>query len=141
MAKDKNVAFRLKYLALLPLLVATACQQPAKTNIIETPSAQIQPALVNNAWIEISHRALDYNIKKVQALLGDKAGMCAVLKGDAYGHDLTLVTPVMIENNVQCIGLTSNTELKQVRDLGFKGRLMRVRNATEKRWLKPLNLL
>nr|WP_154609564.1 alanine racemase [Providencia sp. wls1950] len=132
MAKDNNVAFRLKYLALLPLLVATACQQPAKTNIIETPSAQIQPALVNNAWIEISHSALDYNIKKVQALLGDKAGMCAVLKGDAYGHDLTLVTPVMIENNVQCIGLTSNTELKQVRDLGFKGRLMRVRNATEK---------
>ncbi|MDR2989160.1 MAG: alanine racemase, partial [Providencia alcalifaciens] len=126
------MAFRLKYLALLPLLVATACQQPAKTNIIETPSAQIQPALVNNAWIEISHSALDYNIKKVQALLGDKAGMCAVLKGDAYGHDLTLVTPVMIENNVQCIGLTSNTELKQARDLGFKGRLMRVRNATEK---------
>lgn len=132
MAKDKNVSFRLRYLALLPLLVATACQQPAKTNIIETSSAQVQPAVVNNSWIEISHSALDYNIKKVQTLLGDKAGLCAVLKGDAYGHDLTLVTPVMIENNVQCIGLTSNTEFKQVRDLGFKGRLMRVRNATEK---------
>ncbi|MFV8111963.1 alanine racemase, partial [Enterobacter cloacae complex sp.6700816] len=104
-----------------PLLVATACQQPVKTNIIETSSAQVQPAVINNSWIEISHSALDYNIKKVQTLLGDKAGLCAVLKGDAYGHDLTLVTPVMIENNVQCIGLTSNTEFKQVRDLGFKG--------------------
>ena len=43
------------------------------------------------------------------------------------------VAPIMIENNVQCIGVTNNQELKEVRDLGFKGRLMRVRNATEQR--------
>ncbi|MDR2226327.1 alanine racemase [Providencia sp. R33] len=129
------MAFRLKYLALLPLFVAaTACQQPTNTNntSIATPAAQVQPVVVNNSWIEISESALDFNIKKVQALLGDKSSMCAVLKGDAYGHDLSLVTPVMIANNVQCIGVTNNQELKTVRDLGFKGRLMRVRSATEK---------
>nr|ELR5229591.1 alanine racemase [Providencia rettgeri] len=129
------MAFRLKYLALLPLLVAaTACQQPTNTNnaSIATPAAQVQPVVVNNSWIEISESALDFNIKKVQALLGDKSSMCAVLKGDAYGHDLSLVTPVMIANNVQCIGVTNNQELKTVRDLGFKGRLMRIRSATEK---------
>ncbi|GAB1438833.1 alanine racemase [Providencia sp.] len=130
------MAFRLKYLALLPLFVAvTACQQPANiranTTAMNLTQTQSQPEIVNNSWIEISHSALDYNIKKVQDLLGNKSGMCAVLKGDAYGHDLSLVTPVMIENNVQCIGVTSNQELKTVRDLGFKGRLMRVRNATE----------
>ncbi len=133
--KENLVAFRLKYLALLPLLVAaTACQQPTNTNnaSIATPAAQVQPVVVNNSWIEISESALDFNIKKVQALLGDKSSMCAVLKGDAYGHDLSLVTPVMIANNVQCIGVTNNQELKTVRDLGFKGRLMRVRSATEK---------
>lgn len=126
------MSFRLRYLALLPLLVATACQQPANTNTKAIPDAQVQPIIVNNSWIEISRSALDFNIKKVQALLGDKSSLCAVLKGDAYGHDLTLVTPLMIENNVQCIGLTNNQEFKQVRELGFKGRLMRVRNATEK---------
>ncbi|WP_428846733.1 alanine racemase [Providencia rettgeri] len=134
-AKENLVAFRLKYLALLPLFVAaTACQQPTNTNntSIATPAAQVQPVIVNNSWIEISESALDFNIKKVQALLGDKSSMCAVLKGDAYGHDLSLVTPVMIANNVQCIGVTNNQELKTVRDLGFKGRLMRVRSATEK---------
>lgn len=125
------MSFRLRYLALLPLLVATACQQPANTNTKAIPDAQVQPIIVNNSWIEISRSALDFNIKKVQALLGDKSSLCAVLKGDAYGHDLTLVTPLMIENNVQCIGLTNNQEFKQVRELGFKGRLMRVRNATE----------
>ncbi|WP_374446827.1 alanine racemase [Providencia sp.] len=134
-AKENLVAFRLKYLALLPLFVAaTACQQPTNTNntSIATPAVQVQPVVVNNSWIEISESALDFNIKKVQALLGDKSSMCAVLKGDAYGHDLSLVTPVMIANNVQCIGVTNNQELKTVRDLGFKGRLMRVRSATEK---------
>ncbi|MGJ3352662.1 alanine racemase [Providencia sp. Je.9.19] len=125
------MSFRLKYLALLPLLVVTACQQPANTNITTTANAQVQPVIVNNAWVEISRSALDYNVKKVQALLGNKSSMCAVLKGDAYGHDLSLVAPVMIENNVQCIGLTNNQEFEQVRALGFKGRLMRVRNATE----------
>lgn len=133
--KENLVAFRLKYLALLPLFVAaTACQQPTNINntSITTPTAQVQPVVVNNSWIEISESALDFNIKKVQALLGDKSSMCAVLKGDAYGHDLSLVTPVMIANNVQCIGVTNNQELKMVRDLGFKGRLMRVRSATEK---------
>ncbi|MEQ4675315.1 alanine racemase [Providencia vermicola] len=129
------MAFRLKYLALLPLFVAaTACQQPTNSNntSIAMPAAQVQPVVVNNSWIEISQSALDFNIKKVQALLGDKSAMCAVLKGDAYGHDLSLVTPVMMANNVQCIGVTNNQELKTVRDLGFKGRLMRVRSATEK---------
>lgn len=134
-AKENLVAFRLKYLALLPLFVAaTACQQPTNSNNTSTamPAAQVQPVVVNNSWIEISQSALDFNIKKVQALLGDKPSMCAVLKGDAYGHDLSLVTPVMMANNVQCIGVTNNQELKTVRDLGFKGRLMRVRSATEK---------
>ncbi|MCW2254783.1 alanine racemase [Providencia alcalifaciens] len=126
------MSFKLRYLALLPLFVVAACQQPINNkNNITTESAQVQPIAVNNAWIEISRSALEFNIKKVQNLLDDKSSLCAVLKGDAYGHDLSLVTPIMIENNVQCIGVTNNQELQTVRNLGFKGRLMRVRNATE----------
>lgn len=125
------MSFKLRYLALLPLLVVAGCQQPANMKAVASESAQVQPIAVNNAWIEISRSALEFNIKKVQNLLGDKSSLCAVLKGDAYGHDLSLVTPIMIENNIQCIGVTNNQELKMVRDLGFKGRLMRVRNATE----------
>ncbi|EML1934836.1 alanine racemase [Providencia stuartii] len=125
------MSFKLRYLALLPLLVVAGCQQPANMKAVASESAQVQTIAVNNAWIEISRSALEFNIKKVQNLLGDKSSLCAVLKGDAYGHDLSLVTPIMIENNIQCIGVTNNQELKMVRDLGFKGRLMRVRNATE----------
>lgn len=58
--------------------------------------------------------------------------MCAILKGDAYGHDLSLVTPVMMQNGVQCIGIASNEEISIVRQSGYTSQLMRVRNATEK---------
>lgn len=125
------MSFGFRYLALLPLFIITGCQQSVNHTPPATQTAQVQPAMVNNSWIEISRSALDFNVKKVQSLLGDKSSLCAVLKGDAYGHDLSLVTPVMLENNVQCIGVTNNQELKEVRDLGFQGRLMRVRNATE----------
>lgn len=123
----------LRHLVLIPLLALTACQQPANHTSADSlfGASQSQSAVVNNARIEISKSALEYNLKKVQTLLGDKSSLCAILKGDAYGHDLSLVTPVMIANNVQCIGVASNQELKTVRDRGFTGRLMRVRNATE----------
>ncbi len=39
----------------------------------------------------------------------------------------------------KCIGVTNNQELKEVRDLGFKGRLMRVRNATEQEMAQATN--
>lgn len=113
----------LRHLAFVPLLAVLGCQQSGQTQ--SAPSAVVQ-----NARLEISKSALVYNTQKVQNLLGDKADLCAILKGDAYGHNLSLVTPVMLENKVQCIGVASNQELQTVRDLGFEGRLMRVRNAT-----------
>lgn len=127
------MSLHLRHLALIPLLVITACHQPASVTATSPLSitAKSQPAVVDNARIEISRSALEYNTQKIQQLLGNKSTLCAILKGDAYGHDLSLVTPVMLKNNVQCIGVASNQELKTVRELGFTGRLMRVRNATE----------
>lgn len=121
----------LRHLVLIPLLTLVACQQPISPNHSLAVTAKNSPEVVNNARLEISQSALEYNTHKVQQLLGNKSTLCAILKGDAYGHDLSLVAPVMIKNNVQCIGVASNQELETVRELGFKGRLMRVRNATE----------
>ena len=123
----------LRHLVLIPLLTLVACQQPTATSPTQTivATAKNSPTVVSNARLEISQSALEYNTHKIQQLLGDKTTLCAILKGDAYGHDLSLVAPVMIKNHVQCIGVASNQELQTVRELGFKGRLMRVRNATE----------
>lgn len=125
--------FHLRHLVLIPLLTLAACNQSATVTPTSSQPAMSkhQAAVVNNARLEISASALEYNTQKVQKLLGNKSSLCAILKGDAYGHDLSLVAPVMMKNNVQCIGVASNQELQTVRELGFKGRLTRVRNATE----------
>lgn len=128
---------RVRCLFLLLLLTLGACSQPSSTvnpdlASISPQSPHTQQLIVNNAWLEISQSALDFNTKKILTLLDNKSTLCAILKGDAYGHDLTLVTPVMIKNNVQCIGVASNQEIKTVREMGFSGRLMRVRSATLK---------
>lgn len=100
-------------LALIPLLLITACHQPvSSTQAGPVPFAVNQQQVVDNTTLEISRSALEYNIHKVQQLLADKTRMCAILKGDAYGHDLSLVTPVMMQNGVQCIGIASNERLE-----------------------------
>ncbi|MBA8561883.1 alanine racemase [Citrobacter freundii] len=120
-------------LALIPLLLITVCHQPVSTTQAgPVPFAVNKQQVVDNTTLEISRSALEYNIHKVQQLLGDKTRMCAILKGDAYGHDLSLVTPVMMQNGVQCIGIASNEEISTVRQSGYTSQLMRVRNATEK---------
>ncbi|MBA7801347.1 alanine racemase [Citrobacter freundii] len=120
-------------LALIPLFLITACHQPVPTSQTgPVPYAVSKQVVVDNTTLEISRSALEYNIHKVQQLLGDKTRLCAILKGDAYGHDLSLVAPVMMQNGVQCIGVASNEEISIVRQAGFTSQLMRVRNATEK---------
>lgn len=102
-------------------------------------SNQVGSEVVNNSWIEISRSALEYNLQKTRSLLGRKAILCAVLKGNAYGHNLPLITAILIENNVQCIGAATNQEFSIIRQLGFKGRLIRIRNATEKEMAQATN--
>ena len=120
-------------LALIPLLLITACHHPVSTTQAGPVHFAVnKQQVVDNTTLEISRSALEYNIHKVQQLLGDKTRMCAILKGDAYGHDLSLVTPVMMQNGVQCIGIASNEEISTVRQSGYTSQLMRVRNATEK---------
>ncbi|WP_323867096.1 alanine racemase [Xenorhabdus szentirmaii] len=55
--------------------------------------------------------------------------MCAVLKGDAYGHGIGLLMPSIIKTGVPCVGITSNEEARIVRESGFKGQLIRIRTA------------
>lgn len=118
-------------LALIPLLLISACHQTTILPTQDTPPQAVNNYLADdNTTLEISRSALEYNIHKVQQLLGQNTKLCAILKGDAYGHDLALVTPLMVQNNVPCIGVASNEELRTVRQAGFTGQLMRVRSGT-----------
>ncbi|CAM4025757.1 alanine racemase [Xenorhabdus thuongxuanensis] len=86
-------------------------------------------AATNNAWVEINTTTFENNIHTLQKKLNKGTKMCAVLKGDAYGHGIDLLMPSIIKTDVPCVGVTSNEEARIVRESGFKGQLIRVRTA------------
>ncbi|CCW30585.1 alanine racemase [Xenorhabdus nematophila] len=83
----------------------------------------------NNAWVEINTTTFENNIHTLQQKLNRNTKMCAVLKGDAYGHGIGLLMPSVIKTGVLCVGITSNEEARIVRESGFKGQLIRIRTA------------
>ncbi|MBO3275996.1 alanine racemase [Pseudomonas schmalbachii] len=87
-------------------------------------------AQVSNAWVEINKAAFEHNIRTLQAELGGKSKLCAVLKADAYGHGIGLLMPSVIAMDVPCVAVASNEEARVVRASGFKGELVRVRTGT-----------
>lgn len=82
-----------------------------------------------NAWIEIDAGAFKHNLEQIQGMIGDSS-ICAVMKADAYGHGIALLMPTIAELNIPCVGVTSNEELRVVRDSGYEGSLVRIRLAT-----------
>jgi len=84
----------------------------------------------SNAWMEIDHKVFESNLAALQKRLNGKTRICAVMKADAYGHGIALLMPSIIRMNIPCVGVTSNEEARVARENGFKGRLMRLRNAT-----------
>ncbi len=83
-----------------------------------------------NAWLEIDKKAFEHNIKTLQVLLEDKSQICVVMKADAYGHGISNLIPSVIAAGIPCVAIASNEEAKVVRENGYNGRIMRVRNAT-----------
>jgi len=81
-----------------------------------------------NGWAEINVHAFEQNIKSVLQKIG-KASLCLVIKANAYGHGLDLLLPIIIKNNCNILGFTSNEEARIARELGYKGRLIRIRSA------------
>ena len=92
---------------------------------------EISPAPTANAWIEIDTQAFENNIKTMNQLLNGKSQLCAVMKANAYGHGIDLLMPSIMKMNVPCVGITSNAEAAVVRKHGYKGKITRLRAATD----------
>lgn len=83
------------------------------------------------ARVEVDRAAIESNLRHVLAEMGGGSPeVCAVLKSDAYGHGIEHVLPLMLAAGVPAVGIVSNSEARLIRDLGFHGRILRVRAAT-----------
>ncbi|HUZ05009.1 MAG TPA: alanine racemase [Acidobacteriaceae bacterium] len=75
-------------------------------------------------WAEISRSRLLSNFKKLQAVAAPHAGLLAVVKADAYGHDVNLCSPWLAEAGAEWLGVTSIEEGVAVRRLCPQARIL-----------------
>lgn len=94
---------------------------------VQPPASRLS---ADHAWLEIDLDAFEGNIRTLQAALGSRTKICAVLKADAYGHGIALLMPSVVASQVPCVGIASNEEARLVRAGGFSGQIMRIRTAT-----------
>lgn len=85
---------------------------------------------IPSSWCEIDLGRISRNLDLTLELLPKRAAFCAVMKADAYGHGIDRVVPLLLEQGVSCIGITSNAEARSVRNCGFSGTLIRLRAAS-----------
>jgi alanine racemase len=85
---------------------------------------------VHASWCDIYPERIKKNLQLAHGLLPEGAQLLAVLKADAYGHGIARVVPIIREQGVKYVGITSNTEARVVRAAGFMGTIMRIRSAT-----------
>ena len=85
---------------------------------------------VHTSWCEIFPHRIANNLRLAQEILPANADFCAVLKADAYGHGIDTVVPIVCQQKIKLIGITSNAEARAVRNAGFKDTLIRLRSAT-----------
>jgi alanine racemase len=82
-----------------------------------------------NGWIDVDAGAFEANIDAVRQWTGGTR-LCAVMKADAYGNGIALLIPSILRKRVSDVAITSNDEARVARQLGFRGRLIRIRTAT-----------
>jgi alanine racemase len=61
-------------------------------------------------WAEISRRRLLSNYEKLRAAVGSEAELIAVVKANAYGHDVTACAPLLEKAGAKWFGVTDAQE-------------------------------
>jgi alanine racemase len=68
-------------------------------------------------WIEISRNHLSYNLNALADQVGGMDRICAVVKGNAYGHGIELMVPLLTENGVRTFAVYHTEEAIRTRKL------------------------
>jgi alanine racemase len=75
-------------------------------------------------WAEISRRRLLANYEKLRAAVGSEAELIAVVKANAYGHDVLACAPLLAKAGAQWLGVTDAEEGAAVRAVCPQARIL-----------------
>ncbi|RSK39837.1 alanine racemase [Mangrovimonas spongiae] len=67
-----------------------------------------------NSIIEISQKAIKNNITYIKSLLNDQTTMSCVLKGNAYGHGISVMVPALQKVGIHHFSVFNSLEARQV---------------------------
>ena len=66
-------------------------------------------------WAEVSSQRLLANYQKLRRMAGGQADLMAVVKANAYGHDVLTCAPLLAGAGAEWLGVTSTEEAAAVR--------------------------
>ncbi|GAH13236.1 unnamed protein product, partial [marine sediment metagenome] len=61
--------------------------------------------LLGPTWVEINLDAIAKNVRNIKKLIGEKKELMAIVKGNAYGHDILEVSSVVLNNGATRLAL------------------------------------
>jgi len=75
--------------------------------------------LLGPTWVEINLDAIAKNVRNIKKLIGEKKELMAVVKGNAYGHDVLEVSSVVLDNGANRLAVARLEEGILLREAGI----------------------
>ncbi|KGF85591.1 alanine racemase [Prochlorococcus marinus] len=85
------------------------------------------------AWIEVSGKSIEKNVKQLRSKLSKSCLLMAVVKADGYGHDAKVVSEYALKGGASQLGVATLKEGIRLRSYGFKEPILVLGNLYTKR--------
>ena len=71
-------------------------------------------------WAQVDLDALKHNFEVLRSIVPDSAEIMGIVKADAYGHGVEMISKTLCELGVDRFGVSSISEAEQLRSFGIK---------------------
>ena len=102
-------------------------------NVDTLPSFEGAIDPTQRAWIEVSSKAIEANVKELRSKLKKNCEFMAVVKADGYGHDSKLVSENAIKGGASQLGVATLKEGIKLRSFGIKAPILVLGNLYAKK--------
>ena len=104
-----------------------------KNNIDTCPSVEGDVDPTQRAWIEVSGKAIEENVKQLRSKLKNNCEFMAVVKADGYGHDAKVVAENAIKGGATQLGVATLKEGIKLRSFGINAPILILGNLYAKK--------
>ena len=88
-------------------------------NFDSLPSLEGEIDPTQRAWIEVSGKAIESNVRHLRSKLKNNCEFMAVVKADGYGHDAKVVSENAIKGGASQLGVATLKEGIKLRSFGI----------------------